>query len=250
MPETASDVGFADFVAVLLVETLDSIVASHTSQAERLRSLEAAAQLTPEEFASTGIADEVLSAMLAQLFPGKDGGTSIVVGGPAPEEDALEELDVTLGGRAVRNGKLTKIGVAKVTKAALLYLATRQLEAVRETQRRGVPRVIVDGGTLRATLNFTAVNNEDDPRPRPTTPPTRPSRTDPLVARTVNANLVRFDSPIRAGVLDSIRRLRLNVTSPPVGGSNGPGGDGGPDGDGPTTTQVYGEVEIRFRTEL
>ena len=43
MPDSdVSDVGFAEFVAVLLVETLDSIVASHASQEDRLRALDAA----------------------------------------------------------------------------------------------------------------------------------------------------------------------------------------------------------------
>ena len=46
MPDSdVSDVGFAEFVAVLLVETLDSIVASHASQEARLRALDAAADM-------------------------------------------------------------------------------------------------------------------------------------------------------------------------------------------------------------
>lgn len=70
MPELqrVDELGFADFVAMLLVETLDAIVASHTSQEERLRALASAAEQNIEEFTSS-ITDDIVSAALAQLFP-------------------------------------------------------------------------------------------------------------------------------------------------------------------------------------
>lgn len=245
MAETPLDVGFADFVAVLLVETLDSIVASHTSQAERLRSLDAAAELSVAEFASTGIGEEVLAAMLVQLFPDGQGGTTIVAGGPEPDPDALAELDLRLEGGEHRNGTLTSTGVTAVQQAVRLYLAGRQLEAVREVRRQGVPRVLVDGGTLRAKLNFTAVRNEPDETddPAPTRAPLGAGATA-LAAGTLRSNLVAFDSPIRAGVLDSIRHVRLKVAAPTKSDPE----EGEPTQT--TTSQVFGEVEIRFRTEI
>lgn len=60
MPQVqrVTELGFADFVAMLLVETLDAIVASHSSQEERLRALSAAADQDLEDFA-VNIADEL-----------------------------------------------------------------------------------------------------------------------------------------------------------------------------------------------
>ena len=160
MPErvNALDVGFADFVAVLLVETLESIVAAHTSQEERLAALRAAADLTASEFASAAITTELLDATAARLLPDGEGGTTLAVGGPVPPDDALAELDVTLGAKDSDPAGLTAAGVSRIRDAVALYLARRQLDAVREADARGLPRVRVEGGTLRAKLNFTAVD--------------------------------------------------------------------------------------------
>lgn len=248
MPEmSAVDVGFADFVAVLLVETLDSIVASHTSQEERLRALDAAAELTPEEFAATGITDEVLAAMLAQLFPGGEAGTSLAVGGPVPDEEARAELGLELGDGDVDGGRLTEQGVETVQDAVALYLARRQLGAVREVARRGVPRVLVDGGTLRAKVNFTAVRGvpgDEEEEEATSVAETRfdTTRLTRLGTSSLRGNLVAWDSPIKAGVLDSIRNVRLRVAGPAVPDAGEPQDE--------ARTQVFGEVEIRFHTEV
>lgn len=269
MPDQRSpfDVGFADFVAVLLVETLESIVAAHTSQEEKLASLRAAAGLTVEEFASTAITVESVDETAAQLFPDDEGGTTLVVKGPIPEEEALDELQVGLESGDTSRGGLTDAGVARIRDALALYLAGRQLAAVREANARGIPRVYVEGGTLRAKLNFTAVDTGSDrtatPAAAPATPASgtsgQPSRVildslgpglrgdlmvnlPGLPAGALRHKLIAWDSPLQAGVLDSIRRTRLVVSTPPPST-----GDGEP---GPTTrTEVFGEVEIRFRTE-
>jgi hypothetical protein len=269
MPEqrSALDVGFADFVAVLLVETLESIVAAHTSQEERLAALRAAADLTVEQFASTGITMELLDATAARLFPDGEGGTTLAVGGPVPEAEALTELDVVLGAKDIDDAMLTEAGVTRIREALTLYLAGRQLDAVREVDARGVPRVRVEGGTLRAKLNFTAVDmsppDADTERPaadkeRSAAEATQVSPTvmqpwlaarsavlSPVTTRltgSVGERLIAWDSPLQAGVLDSIRRTRLVVSTPTV-----PAGGGEPE---PTSrAEVFGEVEIRFRTE-
>lgn len=235
MPENAlADIGFADFVAMLLVETLDSIVASHTSQEERLRALEGAADLTAEEFATVGLSDELVASSLARLFPDGDGGTSVVVGGPVPDKAALAELGVELAPDGAEGRKLTESGVAAVLDGLRLYLAVQQQEAMRAVARRGVPRVLVDGGTLRAKVDFTAVSagSSDSQRvPEPRTPTDIGLRT----------TLLPFMSPLTKGVLDSIRTTRLMVVQPKPG----------TDPAEPTSrTTITGEVEIRFRTEL
>ncbi len=262
------DLGFADFVAVMLVETLDAIVASHTSQATRLRALDAAAGLTPEEFAATGITADVLGAMLAQLFPNGNGGTSIVPGGPVPPPDDLAEVGIHLGSGDVDGTALRDTGVQTIRHGVALFLARRQLEAMRDATSRGIPRVYVDGGTLRATLNFTAVAAQDGTPPA-AQPAVRlrvptPDSLHAIAGSRIQGTVASFDSPLLPGVLDSIRTTRLRVTNlggtaAPVGGtttgSGGTGGtaggSGGTGGTGnPTRTEVHGDIEIRFRTEL
>lgn len=236
----ASGIGFADFVAVLIVETLDSIVAAHTSQEERMRALDDAVRLTPEEFAATAISDEVLTAALIELFPDGKGGTTLVVGGPVPPTEVLAELHITLDTKSVEGAPpkqtLTTRGVRQVTNGLTLHLATRQLEAMREAASRGVPRVVVDGGTLRAKVRFTTSKATATPSPA-RGGAARGGGAGPVDS--LAAGLVRFDTPLRTGILDSIRDLRLKVVTPIVGE--------------PTPTdraEIQGEVEIRFRTVL
>lgn len=151
-------VGFADLVAVLLVETLGSIVAVHTGQEERLVSLQASASLTEDEFAQTGIGVGLLDATAAQLFPDDAGGTTLLAGVPIPGKEALEEFEVSLRRGGTSGEGPAQAGALRVCEGLALYLARRQLAMLSEAGLRAVPRVLVEGGTLRAKLNFTAVD--------------------------------------------------------------------------------------------
>ncbi|MFN8046608.1 MAG: hypothetical protein U0Q08_11275 [Dermatophilaceae bacterium] len=258
MSQDPHSVGFADFVAVLIVETLDSIVAAHTSQEERMRALDEALDLSVEDFAATAISDDVLATALIQSFPDGKGGTALIVGGPVPPDSTLEELAVKLTGSDVEGiapkQTLTARGVKRVTDALALHLASRQLAALREARGRGVPRVLVDGGTLKARVNFTTTRATAQPTTTPagarsaTGTPTRAMTSGPQpVLRTLTrptdalaVGMVRFATPLRAGILESIHDLRLNVLTPRT------------DTPTPATDRadIQGEVEIRFRTLL
>lgn len=244
MPDsTVSDVGFAEFVAVLLVETLDSIVASHASQEDRLRALEAAADFTPEQVAATSITAGMVDLTLVELFPDGQGGTTVGVGGATPEEDVLAELEVTV---PRRDGGLTSGDVGTIRNAVALLLARRHLESVQQVRRRGVPRVVVDGGVLRAKLAFTTTRRAD-PTPGPV--PRGGSALTPAVTRDVLSSLPvsRIDDllgpraqVLRPEVLDGIRDLRLRVRPPETDPEPGTPAE---------KADVFGEIEIRFRTE-
>ena len=245
MPEsTVSDVGFAEFVAVLLVETLDSIVASHASQEERLRALEAAADFTPEEVAATSITAGMVDLTLVELFPDGNGGTSVVVGGKAPSEEVLTELEVKV---PQRDGGLSSGDVGLLRNAVALVLARRHLESVQEVQRRGVPRVVVDGGTLRAKLAFTTTRSTGT---TPAATPRSGGGLTPAATRDVLGSLPvsRIGDllgprarVLRPEVLDGIRDLRLRVRPPETSPEPGTPAE---------KADVFGEIEIRFRTEL
>lgn len=243
MPDTRlEDIGFADFVAMLLVETLDSIVASHTSQEERLRALESAASFTAEEFAIVGITDEMAADALARLFPDGNGGTVAVKGGPVPDDEALDELDVRLSSRSAEGGRLTEAGAQAVIDGVRLYLARQQLEAVQAVTRRGVPRVLVDGGTLRARMEFTVVKDAGQAASAD------PVRIPPVPAPPLSVLPGRLlaVSPLTLGVLDTIRTNRLVVRQPASSSSSTAPSSTAPS----STAAITGEVEIRFRAEL
>lgn len=151
------ELGFADFIAMLLVETLDSIVAAHASQEERLRALEDAALQDPAEFAATAITDDMIELGLQEFFPDGRGGTVIAAGGPVPDEATLGVPNIDLGPKDIEDSKLTDAGVRTIKQGVRLRLAQQNLEALQEVARQGVPRVRVDGGVLRSKLTFSAI---------------------------------------------------------------------------------------------
>lgn len=244
MPDSdVSDVGFAEFVAVLLVETLDSIVASHASQEDRLRALEAAADVTPEEVAATSITGGMVDLTLVELLPDGKGGTTVTVGGPTPSADVLAELEVTV---PQRDGGLSSGDVGAIRNAVALFLARRHLESVQEVRRRGVPRVLVDGGTLRAKLAFSTTRRTaaDAAPARPATPGLSPAATRSVLGTLPVSRIGDLVGPratiLRPEVLDGIRDLRLRVRPPTATTEPGEPGD---------RADIFGEIEIRFRTE-
>ncbi|GAA4124172.1 hypothetical protein GCM10022415_29910 [Knoellia locipacati] len=244
MPDSdVSDVGFAEFVAVLLVETLDSIVASHASQEDRLRALDAAAGVTPEEVAATSITGGMVDLTLVELFPDGKGGSTVVVGGPTPSPEVLAELDLKV---PARDGGLSSGDVGTIRNAVALFLARRHLESVQEVRRRGVPRVLVDGGTLRAKLAFTTVRRAAaDPTPaRSATSGLTPAVTRAVLGGLPAGRIGDLVGPratiLRPEVLDGIRDLRLHVRPPVTTTEPGTPNE---------RADVFGEIEIRFRTE-
>ena len=244
MPDSdVSDVGFAEFVAVLLVETLDSIVASHASQEDRLRALDAAADMTPEEVAATSISGGMVDLALIELFPDGKGGTSVTVHGATPSPETLSVLGVKV---PVRDGGLSSGDVSTIRNAVALMLAQRHLESVQEVRRRGVPRVLVDGGTVRAKLAFSTVRTTPtQPTPaRAAAPGLSPAATRAVIDSIPISRIGDLVGPratiLRPEVLDGIRDLRLRVR-PPVASPQ--------PGEPAERAEIFGEVEIRFRTE-
>lgn len=246
------ELGFADFVAMLLVETLDAIVASHTSQEERLAALTIAADQTVEEFAAS-ITDEVLEAALVQRFPDGQGGTAVVAGAPPPSQDDLDSLDISLRKGDVEDGVtskgrvLTKAGARRISDGVRLHLARTNLESIRRVALAGVPRVRVDGGVLRSKLTFSALrreetSNDDTPADGPAT------LSHPVLARDIGLLAARpqltYMPVLQKGLLDSIASTRLTV-SPAAAKTPDPGGGSEQE----SNATIYGEVEIHFHTE-
>lgn len=239
--QRVTELGFADFVAMLLVETLDAIVASHTSQEERLRALATAAGQDVDTFAES-ITDEVLDAALTQFFPDGTGGTALIEGGGAPSPEDLEALGLTLSTKATTGRRLTADGVREVREGVRQHLARTHQQSLREVARHGVPRVVVDRGVLRSKLTFSALRRDDD--------------SGPATGTLSSSTLTALSTPLRdrylpllqRGVIDSIARTRLTVAPAVAAAGSGGTGSGGTPSE-QTAATIYGEVEIHFHTE-
>lgn len=258
--QRVDELGFADFVAMLLVETLDAIVASHTSQEERLRALASAAEQSIEEF-TENITDEVVGAALVRLFPDAEGGTAVAAGAPPPSQFDLDSLGISLrkadaeGEPGTSSHRLTKAGVRRITEGVRTHLAAANLASIRRVALEGVPRVRVDGGVLRSKLTFSAVRREEsqsDAAPEPA----RSGTGAAPVLRDLGLSTVSYLPVLQKGLLDSIASTRLTVSPAvikPGGGTGGTGGGSTGEGtstESQSTATIYGEVEIHFHTEV
>jgi len=173
MPVTPEpiQVGFAEFVAKLIAEVLDALVSSHLEQEKRISELGAAAAMTPEEFAERFITEDQIDEELKQLFPGdsETHPSAVYVGAPyrpKSEEDSerppvLLELGVVLqpGDYTKKKGdcRLTASGVQKIRNAARLKLSQLNYRSLQDLLRRGVPKVVADGGRINAKLTYELV---------------------------------------------------------------------------------------------
>jgi hypothetical protein len=243
------DLGFAEFVSALLSETLGAVVASITEQQENRLSLFEAANSDVETFASSGVADVEVEVVVARLFGDEASGTTLSAGSPVPADDVLASIDVDLGTADVSSGSLTQSGVDAIRSAIRMRLAERRLAALRDVAEEGIPRVLVDEGRIVVKLVLRALEVDDDDsgdggNGGAATGPAAPVRVaSPRLASFLSgpaglstslpgqlgAN-ARFN--LASAIPAAIRNVRLSVR--PVTEE--------------ATTDLNGEVEIRFRT--
>lgn len=179
MPATPEpiQVGFAEFVAKLIVEVLDALVSSHIEQEKRLSELRAAAACTPEEFAERFIGEDQIDAELKRLFPGDSEAhpSAIYVGAPyQPSSEGVSErppllleLGVSLqpGEYTKKKGlyRMTASGVGKIRRAARLKLSQLEYRSLQALLRGGIPKVVADGGRINAKLTYELVEAQATP---------------------------------------------------------------------------------------
>ena len=242
MPEATipNTLGFAEFVAKLIEETFEAIVSSQSEQERRYGEMLQAAELDSEAFAELMVPEVAIAEELSRLLPSDTPGQphAIHVGasykparGRRLEKPAfrsmfgvvLERRDYIVSRR--RGICLKRSAVDRISKAVRLRLATGQQEALRQSLQRGIPRLIIDSGSVSAKLTFQLIRVEDAESPDilPTlAAPIRP--------------LSKSPKPI-SPELNKIRLLvrNANVQAPQ---ENRP------------QTDVFGEVKVTFKTVL
>jgi hypothetical protein len=216
-PVIPLDMGFAEFAAKLIEETFESVVQAAVLQEEKINALLSAAALAEEEYARRIGDDTVVDALEAEF------GQSFKAGTIVPEsmaEELLRKISVKLrpGDLVTSSRMLTADGAARIREAMRLDLARREMENLQRLAQRGIPRVVVDAGHIRAKLAFEWVKTEDAAKPE--------------VAK-------RFVTPIRplrrAGTDPDLNKVRLVVRQA--------------DERAPQTSgMLLGEVEVSFKT--
>ncbi len=171
-----SDVGFAQFTAALITQTLDAVISAQLAQEERARRLQETAGMTPAQFAQEAITSEDLEAELARLFPsdqypnGIRPGTAYISASTDKIEDppVLSRTGYTMkagdwvpqaGGLAITEAGYNNI----LTHMRLALAADRQVNLL-QMLRRGIPRVIVDHGRVNAKLFFQFASGTEAPK--------------------------------------------------------------------------------------
>ncbi len=165
--------GLAEFVAHLIRETFDAVITSQSEQEERIVELQRALTLSVEEYADHYITDEDADAQLAALFPNTviEVGTAYTAGRkpPATESPSFQEvLGITIGPRDVTTSqrgstrgekRLNARGLQRIRMAVNLQLAEAQLPLLHEMVNRGMPRILVDSGTINAKVTLQIEEN-------------------------------------------------------------------------------------------
>ena len=164
-----SEMGFAEFASTLISETLNAVVTSILTQEKQAAQLAQQATLTPEEYASENLTDEIVRAEVLRLFPSATNANASTIDAGQPysgkgteESPAIFKKigyktvrgDVTIEGKAV----ITSAGYSHFFAATRAALAQQHLAVLRSVVARGIPRVYVDNGHIlsKLTLNFQA----------------------------------------------------------------------------------------------
>ncbi|GEM_PF-1276704 len=246
------DLGMAEFVAGLISETFEAITASVEDQMKRESELRAAVVLTPQQFRKQFFSDEkiltqITDESLEQLFGvAADGKNCIQPNAfyrPATKVDAelpavYEALQITLEegdekdfmGAESGGYQFTAQGVKKIREAVINNEVVMQQDTLRQLLNRGFPRILVDSGKILSKVSFSLVTNETE------TP--------------ASAEISPTGKAIIASRLQLVSRLglkRSNLVNPALQFKIKTA-DATADSTQTSTANLYGEVEIHFKT--
>ncbi len=165
-PNALGDVGFAQFTAALITQTLDAVIAAQLQQEEKVRELQDAAGLAPAQFAEEAVPLEDAENELVRLFPVSQYPKGVMPGAPytpsghdTPEEPPI----LSYTGYMMQKGDwakqddatvITENGYKNILAHVRLALATERHANILQMVRRGIPRVVVDHGRVNAKLFF------------------------------------------------------------------------------------------------
>ncbi len=187
-----SELGFSEFVSLLVTDTLDAVISSLLEQEKRIAQIQQTILSTPSEFGRRYISDEVVRTEILQIFPSKEGKEKSTVdkgslyfparGEKKEAPDVFELTGYRMAEGDYQKGTkafvITQEGYENIANAIRERLASHQMESLRVLASRGIPRVYVDHGIIKAKLNFRLEEKEDK-----TTAPAFPQTLKPIIGR-------------------------------------------------------------------
>ncbi|ANT64650.1 MULTISPECIES: hypothetical protein [Prosthecochloris] len=239
------DLGLAEFVAGLISETFEAVSASLEEQVRREAEMKSAAVLPPSEFLERYIkpderdvvAKDVCKELFGELL--EEGSPYQPEKGSQQETPALREvlgleLQERTGVRKKPGGGgwvLTEAGAMEIREAILERFAASQQDTLLQVLNKGMPRIVVDSGRILSKVSFSLLEEQEAGSPAASTAATAPSAPSLLSKRTA--------------VLNRLGKARTNLVMPSVQFRVRQADEEAPQS---SKTDLYGEVEIHFRT--
>jgi hypothetical protein len=238
MSESVLNVGFAEFVAKLIGETFDSIITAQTEQELRILDLAAATRMSQQDFATSYISTEVVDAALKRLCPASDGEHDhLIYEGADLDTTVTDALGVEVAeGTTVLDAAL----VQSIRDAMTSKLASDHLAAITSVYSRGVSRLVVDSGRISAKLVYSVYTESTSDTAEVDATTTTEATTETESSAYTSSVLVdthasRVSALSQPLVLPSVRLLVRPVDDRSSQVSQ-------------ITTNIYGEVELTFKT--
>jgi hypothetical protein len=240
MPEEKKipELGLAEFISTLIRETFDAVLTAQEEQTFKISQIAELAGRSPEEVASGYLSPGETEAGLQRLFPADTAPfSSVYEGAPyCPEPDENPPVFITTGYQMQKSdfasGKITNAGYQALLHRVSVLLAEEKLQLIRDMVRNGVPKIQVHQGKVLARVSFAVKETEGETTTTPSAGATGGVTTLPVTF------LKKMDI-LGGKTLKSIQlpAARMMVKQASEGGTTSS-----------NATNVYGEVEIYFRT--
>lgn len=234
------EIGLAEFVSTLIRETFDAILTSQEEQSVKLAQIHALADSAPEDVATEFLTSEEIDLGMKRFFPlSEDPYCSVFVGAKYDPEPNEEPAVYNLTGYKildgdVAGGKFTVQGFNAIKSQVMLMLAAEKLHQIRQMIRNGIPRIQVDNGKILAKVSFAVKENEVEGVNPETT-------VEPKTTRKLPATFLKKIDFMSGKTLKSIQlpetRMMVRQADETSNTSS-------------NSTNIYGEVEIHFRSIL
>ena len=245
-----SQLDLSEFVSKLIHDTFNAITVSSKEQAEMYFELSRLAGLDYETFKHKYIRDDDIEAELIRLFPVENNEEhlhGIYVDAPykytarskTEEPDFKNILGIETDDNQHKVKKLLAGTVSAAWETVKDNLAGQHYSAFKEIVKRGIPRVIIDSGRILAKISLNATETESESNTGETAPALtgRPPRVVSTASGSTLTAATLKNTLISANIAKKIASTRVNVVLPdPKNPST------------QTTTNLWGEVEIKFRT--
>ena len=239
-----SELGLAEFIAGLISETFEAISASMEDQLRRKSELSSACQMSIEEYALAFIDNAQFEEVVADLF-GNDNeeftleagaiylpSTPKVVEVPAFHDLLGIELESNVHYKKRSNEIiLTQQGVDYISQSVLHRLASEQQDMLQNMINSGIPRIAVDKGKILSRVSFNLVEGEEENDKVIEDPNEVTSARHTLLSK--RQNIVNRLGKSRNNLLIPNVQFKVKQASDSVETS---------------TTSVFGEVELHFKT--